>query len=68
MAMTINLLWPREEFYGTEWYQQWGPILVLAVVAVAGLVWWFAVQQHRGGVLEEHAAPEQPPPMSNSAP
>ncbi len=69
VAMTINLMWPRDEFYGTEWYQQWGPILLVAIVAIAGLIWWFAVQQHRGGVLDEHAAPpDQPPPMANSAP
>ena len=69
VAMTINLMWPRDEFYGTAWYQQWGPILLVAIVAIAGLIWWFAVQQHRGGVLDEHAAPaDQPPPMANSAP
>jgi hypothetical protein len=69
VAMTINLMWPRDEFYGTEWYQQWGPIILVALIAIAGLVWWFAVQQHRGGVLDEHAAQvEPPPPMSNAAP
>jgi amino acid transporter len=62
LAMVINLMWPREEFYGTEWYQQWGPILIVPILLAAGLVWWYAVQQHRGGVLEEHRAelPEAP--------
>ena len=27
-AMIINLEWPREEFYGTLWYQKYGPITV----------------------------------------
>ena len=26
-AMVINLAWPRDYFYGTKWYQQYGPIL-----------------------------------------
>ena len=24
-AMAVNLAWPRAEFYGTKWYQQYGP-------------------------------------------
>src|SRR5690242_6017380 len=26
VSMAINLAWPRDEFYGTKWYQQYGPI------------------------------------------
>ena len=25
--MIVNLMWPREEFYGTLWYQKWGPVV-----------------------------------------
>jgi urea carboxylase system permease len=56
LAMTINLMWPREEFYGTEWYQQYGPLLIVPLLIAAGVLWWYAVQQHRGGVLDEHRA------------
>ena len=36
--------------------------MLVAVIAAAGLIWWYAVQQHRGGVLDEHAATAEEPP------
>ena len=50
----VNLLWPRAGFYGTKWYQQYGPIFAMALVVGAGLVIYYGFQQHRTGVLDEH--------------
>ena len=68
LAMTINLMWPREEFYGVEWYQKWGPVSIVAVLLAAGLIWWYAVQQHKGEILEEHRAPVPEDPMAARGP
>jgi amino acid transporter len=34
----LNLIWPRAEFYGTAWYQQYSGILVTAAVLLIGAV------------------------------
>ena len=54
-GMTINLLWPRIEFYVDDTYR-WGPIGGTVVLVGFGLIYYYAVQQHKGGVLEEHRA------------
>jgi amino acid transporter len=57
IAMSVNLAWPRPEFYGNlHWYQRFGPITGIAVVVVSGLALYFGRQQHHGGVLAEHRA------------
>jgi hypothetical protein len=66
--MTINLMWPREAFYGVEWYQKWGPVSIVAVLLAAGLIWWYAVQQHKGETLAEHRPTPPPDPMSPIGP
>ena len=53
--MTINLAWPRDYFYGTKWYQQYGPITGIAVVVIAGLALYYGRQQHHGTVLASTA-------------
>jgi urea carboxylase system permease len=36
-GMTINLLWPRAEVYGSDhWYFQWGAVLITALIVVVG--------------------------------
>jgi urea carboxylase system permease len=55
-SMAINLAWPRDYFYGTKWYQQYGPITGVVVIVGAGLILYYGVQQHRGDVLAEHRA------------
>jgi urea carboxylase system permease len=55
-AMTVNLAWPRDYFYGTKWYQQYGPILGIAVMLGAGLALYYGRQQYHGTVLAEHRA------------
>ena len=47
-SMAINLAWPRDYFYGTKWYQQYGPITGVAVV-IAGLVLYYGRQQAPDG-------------------
>jgi hypothetical protein len=54
--MAINLAWPRDYFYGTKWYQQYGPIIGVATVVVAGLALYYGRQQYHGTVLAEHRA------------
>ena len=68
-AMVINLCWPRDYFYGTKWYQQYGPIIGVAGALIIGLVLYYGYQKGRMGVLPEHQAassltagvPEPPP-------
>ena len=61
-SMAVNLAWPRDEFYGTKWYQQYGPITGVAVVVGAGLLLYFGYQQHRMEILAEHRAEGLMPP------
>jgi urea carboxylase system permease len=55
-AMVINLAWPRDYFYGTKWYQQYGPILGVVLALGAGLILYYGYQKDRMGVLPEHQA------------
>ncbi len=55
-AMAVNLAWPRDYFYGTKWYQQYGPIIGVATVAIVGLALYYGRQQYHGTVLAEHRA------------
>jgi amino acid transporter len=55
-AMVINLAWPRDYFYGTKWYQQYGPILGVVLALGAGLFLYYGYQKDRMGVLPEHQA------------
>ena len=54
-AMVINLEWPRVALYIDDTYK-WGPILVTIVLIGFGLIYYYAVQKNKGGVLEEHRA------------
>ncbi len=55
-AMTVNLLWPRKEFYGPKWYQAYGPITGVVVAMGAGLILYYGYQKNKMGVLPEHQA------------
>ncbi len=55
-AMAINLAWPRDYYYGTKWYQQYGPIIGISAVVIAGLALYYGRQQYHGTVLAEHRA------------
>jgi hypothetical protein len=66
--MAVNLAWPREEFYGTKWYQHYGPITGIAVVMIGGLILYYGYQQHRMEILPEHRADAGSPPEPQAAP
>ncbi|MFI6289198.1 APC family permease [Streptomyces sp. NPDC051018] len=59
-AMSLNLAWPRAEVYNAtgpqHWYLRWGAFLFIGVVALGGFAYYWFVQRHRTGVLEEHRA------------
>ena len=54
-AMALNLEWPRKELYVDDTYK-WGPIVATIILAGFGLIYYYAIQQHKGEVLEEHRA------------
>jgi urea carboxylase system permease len=54
-AMAINLLWPRTDIYLDDTYK-WGPTTITIILLAVGLIYYYAVQRHKGGVLEEHRA------------
>jgi amino acid transporter len=60
-ALIVNMAWPRPEFYGNAWYQQYAALLFTAVLMGSGGVYYWLVQRHKTGVLAEHrAAAPQP--------
>ena len=54
-AMALNLEWPRKDLYIDDTYK-WGPILATIILVGFGLIYYYAIQQHKGEVLEEHRA------------
>jgi urea carboxylase system permease len=54
-SMIINLEWPRVALYVDDTYK-WGPIVATIGLLGFGLIYYYAVQQHKSGVLEEHRA------------
>ncbi|MCU1594758.1 MAG: putative amino-acid permease [Frankiales bacterium] len=58
LFMAVNLGWPRAKVFGTEWYLQYFPLLMLAVTAVVGVAAYVTVKPHarRTIVLPDSAA------------
>ena len=54
-SMIINLEWPRIALYVDDTYK-WGPIVATIGLVGFGLIYYYAIQQHKSGVLEEHRA------------
>jgi hypothetical protein len=54
-GMAVNLEWPRIALYVNDTYR-WGPIVATLFLVGFGLVYYYAIQQHKSGVLEEHRA------------
>jgi amino acid transporter len=42
----LNLIWPRAEFYGDAWYQEYSGILVVAAVLAIGAVHYALAFRH----------------------
>lgn len=56
VLMLVNLAWPRAEFYGTEWYQQYAVAIFVPLLALAGTGYFFLVQRRRvPGAVEPEA-------------
>jgi urea carboxylase system permease len=54
----LNLIWPRAEFYGTAWYQQYSGILVVALVLVIGAVHYLlTIRSERSTIRPEPVSP-----------
>jgi hypothetical protein len=70
-AMTLNLVWPRQEIYNSvppfEWYLQWGGVIFVAAVTVGGALLYRLKIRHQTGVLAEHAAAVAAHPSSGGA-
>ena len=55
---TLNLIWPRAEFYGDEWYQEYSGILVVALVLAIGAVHYvLAFRNERPGPAPDDRQP-----------
>lgn len=58
-GMTINLIWPRAEVYGSDhWYFQWGAVIVTALIVIIGAIMLY-VRRHTWG--SAHTSPEHMP-------
>jgi urea carboxylase system permease len=75
VAMIVNIAWPRQSVYNPappyEWFLQWGGVLFVVIALGAGLVYYFAVQRHKIGILPQHAATSRensPPSAQYSGP
>jgi urea carboxylase system permease len=58
LLMAINLGWPRAKVFGSDWYLQYFPLLMLGVTAVVGAAAKIAVRPHapRTIILPDSAA------------
>jgi amino acid transporter len=69
-AMTVNLIWPRQEIYNSvppfEWYLQWGGVIFVAAVTAGGALLYRLKIRHQTGVLAEHAAAAATDPSPDS--
>jgi urea carboxylase system permease len=45
--MLANLAWPREEFYGSEWYQQYAVVIFVPIISLVGVLYFLTVQRRR---------------------
>ncbi|MCW2542534.1 MAG: putative amino-acid permease, partial [Frankiales bacterium] len=49
--MAVNLGWPRSKVFGTAWYLQYFPLLLLGGTIVAGVAAYFTVKPHAPRVI-----------------
>jgi urea carboxylase system permease len=61
----LNLIWPRKEFYGDAWYQEYSGILVVVLVLALGAVHYLlAFRNEPAEVAPEH---QPPAPLEHTA-
>ena len=54
----VNFGWPRQEYYGTAWYQQYSAIIVVGAVLVLGVIHQLLVNRtDESEAIAEHRAP-----------
>jgi urea carboxylase system permease len=46
LLMAVNLGWPRASVFGTAWYLQYFPLLMLAATAIVGVAAYVTVKPH----------------------
>jgi urea carboxylase system permease len=56
VVMTVNLAWPRAEFFGPAWYQQYVAVIMVPAIAVVGAVYYWLAVRGKQHVLPEHAS------------
>jgi urea carboxylase system permease len=49
-AMIVNLMWPRAEFYGDAWYQQYAAVIFVPVTIALGAAYYFAFRREPAAV------------------
>ena len=60
-GMTINLIWPRAEVYGSDhWYFQWGALLVTVLIVAVGGILLYVRRRHWA---HAHTSPEHMPDL-----
>ncbi|MGO9558917.1 MAG: APC family permease [Acidimicrobiales bacterium] len=62
VLMAFNLILPRSQIYGSGTYA-WAAVIVVGGVLVLGYAYYYGVQRHKTGVLEDHRAEEAPVPI-----
>jgi len=63
-TMAVNLGWPRAEFFGDAWYQQYVACFMIPAVAVVGLAYYWLRVRGKQHVLTEHSAASATVPLS----
>jgi urea carboxylase system permease len=44
-AMIVNLMWPRAEFYGDAWYQQYAAVIFVPITIILGSLYYFSFRR-----------------------
>jgi urea carboxylase system permease len=63
-TMAVNLGWPRAEFFGGAWYQQYVACFMIPAIAAAGLAYYWLRVRGKQHVLTEHSAAPASVPLS----
>jgi hypothetical protein len=58
-AMVLNMMWPRAEFYGEEWYQQYAALIFVPLVLLAGSAYYFVFRRDAADVVPAQTVPAE---------